>query len=113
METTVLPDKNGHVRIHQIKSSVPCVAYDCGFAVNRGSTEPVGYDSVVDGNAARAFNSYSSCTVQADEGQGAGEIMIADPNLNLLYPKVAVPAVKYQIRKGKQTIQTGIYVSVQ
>ena len=113
VETTVTPDESGHTRTHKIKSSVSCVAYDCGFAVNRGSTEPVGYGSAVEDNAARAFNSYSSCAVKAAEGQGAGEIIIADPNLNLLYPKVAVPAVKYQIRKGKQTIQTRICVSVE
>ncbi len=113
VETTVTPDERGHTRTHKIKSSVSCVAYDCGFAVNRGSTESVGYGSAVEDNAARVFNSYSSCAVKAAEGQGAGEIIIADPNLNLLYPKVAVPAVKYQIRKGKQTIQTRICVSVE
>lgn len=112
VETTITPDENGHTRTHKIKSTVVCAAYDCGFAVNRGTAESVEYDSVVKDNMAKAFNRYSFCGVTANAGTGIGEIITADPNLNLLYPKVAIPAVKYQIKKGRQTLETLIQVSV-
>ncbi len=112
VETTITPNENGHSRMHKIKSRISCIAYDCGFAVNRGSAEPVEFQSAVGENSAEAMNCYSSCKVIADEDPGEGELILADPNLNLLYPKVAIPAVKYQIAKGKQTLQTTIQITV-
>lgn len=112
VETTILPDEAGHKRIHKIQSNVCCEAYDCGFAVNRGDKEPIGYQVILADNRAEAQNQYSSCTVISTEGGGTGEVIIADPNTNLLYPKTAIPAVKYSVAEGKQSFTTVIMAEV-
>lgn len=33
--TTIIPNEEGHSRIHEIESSYDCMAYDCGFAVEK------------------------------------------------------------------------------
>lgn len=112
VETTIIPNEAGHKRIHKIQSSVACIAYDCGFAVNRGDTQPIGYDAVIMEHWAEAKNDYSFCRVEAEQGTGTGEMIIADPNTNLLYTKTAIPAVKYPVIEGKQMIATVVTVGV-
>ena len=119
VETTIMPDAEGHTRVHHITSDRECVAYDCGFAVNRGDFIPVGFESSTGDGWAQASNEYCCCKVEdgrsdgltdkADAQQsGKGHIIIADPNTNLLYTKTAIPSVKYQIRKGEQELVTRI-----
>ena len=39
---------------------------------------------------------------------GVGEVLLPDPNTNLIFPKTAIPLAAYAIRKGKQTIRTQV-----
>ena len=106
VETTVTPDENGHKRVHRIQSDRECVAYDCGFSVSRGDFEPVGFESSSGDGWAQALNEHCLCRVEGRAAQG--HVIFADPNLNLLYTKTAIPAVKYQIRKGEQELETRV-----
>ena len=122
VETTVTPDAEGHTRVHHITSDRECVAYDCGFAVDRGDFVPVGFESSVGDNWAQASNEHCCCRVQggwkhmeaiAQPSQNQdelpkGHMIIADPNTNLLYTKTAIPSVKYQIKKGEQELVTRV-----
>ncbi len=111
VETTIIPEEKGHRRIHKITSDRECVAYDCGFSVNRGDFVPVGYNSHVGATYALSGNENSYCRVEAEgEAQNGamGEIIIPDPNLNLLYTKTAIPAVKYNIQAETQTLITKV-----
>lgn len=83
--TVVTPTNEGHIREHEIVSEYDCDAYDCGFAVCDGKNE---------------------CTVSGEGGENTD--IPASPNSNLRYPKTYIPAVKYHITKGKQTIKTEI-----
>ena len=114
----VIPTESGHRRIHEIESSVECVAYDCGFAVE---IDVPGESIASDGNMAHVGNNYASCTVRtgnfgtdcanAEPICGTGEIIVADPNTNLWYPMTRIPAVKYEIRKGSSRIETEVLVT--
>ena len=42
------------------------------------------------------------------EGDGRGEVLIPDPNTNLIAPKTAIPMAVYAIGKGTQTIRTQV-----
>ena len=110
VETTVTPDAEGHTRVHHITSDRECVAYDCGFAVDRGDFTPVGFESSVGDNWAQASNEHCCCKVETvgTKQEAAGHIIIADPNTNLLYTKTAIPSVKYQIKKGQQELVTRV-----
>ena len=104
VETTITPDETGHKRVHKIVSDRECIAYDCGFSVNRGDFEPVGFESSVGDGWAQASNEHCVCKVEGKDAEG--HVIISDPNLNLLYTKTAIPSVKYQIRKGEQELET-------
>ncbi len=128
VETTLTPDEKGHTRVHRITSDRECVAYDCGFAVDRGDFRQIGFESMKAENWAQASNEFGCCKVTANkaevknaeskateiknvsdsEKQPCGEIIMADPNTNLLYTKTAIPAVKYYIQKGEQELVTGV-----
>ena len=112
VETTITPDEKGHTRVHKITSSIACTAYDCGFAVNRGDVSFVDYKELTKGSRAEAGNCYSLCAVSAKEGMGMGEIITAAPNTNLLYPKTAIPAVRYEIKKGSQELTTTVRAEI-
>lgn len=83
VKTTVIPTDEGHIREHEIVSEYDCVAYDAGFAVG-GSRK---------------------CEVT---GEGENIIINAAPNTNIRYQKTVIPAVKYQIKKGKTVVRTVI-----
>lgn len=112
VETTVTPSETGHTRVHKISSDRECVAFDCGFAVNRGDFHPVGYANQTGENWAQASNEYSCCKIEARGTCMKGEIITADPNTNLLYTKTAIPAVKYRITKGEQELTTVVTAEI-
>ena len=112
VETTLTPTENGHIREHRITSGTECAAYDCGFAVNGGDFEPVGFYCEENDTGACAGNDVSYCKVSGEEtfisekSTAAGHIIFADPNTNLLYTKTAIPSVQYKIHKGEQILRT-------
>ena len=48
------------------------------------------------------------CRVKAVKGGGTGQILIPDPNTNLMHAKTRIPMAAYEIRRGTQTIQTQV-----
>ena len=106
MTTTVPPTPTGHIRTHVIESGFDCVAYDGGFAVNASDFEPNSRGA--EGARAWARCGKDFCAVAALEGGGAGEVLVPDPNTNLIFPKTVIPMAVYAIRKGAQTIRTQV-----
>lgn len=83
VETWVTPTDNGHVRKHRINSAVECIAYDCGFAVPN--------------------ENYCQIT-----GNGETVIINCDPNTNLANPYTNMNAVKCNVSKGENIIETTV-----
>ncbi|MCI8572068.1 MAG: DUF2264 domain-containing protein [Lachnospiraceae bacterium] len=105
VETTITPNKQGHIRRHVIESSRECTAYDCGFAVE---IDVAGEKQSAGETYAQVKNFYSACKVSIISGKGKGEVIVADPNTNLLHPMTRIPAICYQIGKGKNEIVTEV-----
>ncbi len=105
IDSTIIPTEYGHLRKHTIISDVECVAYDCGFAVE---IDVEGELLTEENNMAQVKNDYSQCRVWAELGDGKGIVIVADPNTNLLHPMTRIPAVCYQIQKGKNEIITKV-----
>lgn len=101
VRTVITPTESGHIRCHEINSQVDCTAYDAGFAVSSGDSDCL--ETSVD-KGAYAKNKFQQCSVTSDEGEGI--IIPASPNTNIRYPKTVIPAVKYEIKKGKTIIKT-------
>ncbi|NDO20154.1 DUF2264 domain-containing protein [Lachnospiraceae bacterium MD329] len=101
VKTVITPTESGHIRSHEINSQVDCTAYDAGFAVSSDDSDCL--ETSVD-KGAYAKNKFQQCSVTSDEGEGI--IIPASPNTNIRYPKTVIPAVKYEIKKGKTIVKT-------
>jgi len=80
VETWIIPTKTGHIRKHVVFSDEACEAYDCAFA----APDELG------------------------DVWGNGECMVikASPNTNIIHNQTRIKAVKYQIRKGINELET-------
>ena len=106
VKTTIEPTKTGHIRTHEITSNVECKAYDGGFAVSTDDRKP--YSRTENGDSSCVENEDGYCSVRAVEGDGEGQVLIPDPNTNLMAPKTSIPMAVYAIRPGVQTIRTQV-----
>ncbi len=97
--STVIPEEEGHRRIHEIESSFDCTAYDCGYSVEKFTP---GYEQKADENQAEVRYENMGCRVEGDGPEAKGMIIEADPNTNVLYTNTTIPAVSYRIRKGEK-----------
>ena len=104
--TTIEPTETGHLRIHEITSGVACRAYDCGFAVSTDDRKP--FDRKESGTESLVENQESYCRVTVLDGEGKGQILIPDPNTNLVNSKTTIPMAVYSIQPGTQTIRTKV-----
>lgn len=102
--STVIPEDEGHRRVHEIESAYGCTVYDCGFSVER-FTE--GYEQKAEGAGAFVRFKDMGCEVRGNGPKAKGVVIEADPNTNVLYPNGSIPAVAYRVEKGeKVTVET-------
>ena len=82
-------------------SEICCTAYDCGFALPAESCA-----SHAQVNEAIMQGRQDYCRVS---GVGArGEILIPNPNTNLIFPKTRIPMAVYEIHPGRQILKTEV-----
>ena len=106
VDTVIEPTETGHVRTHRITSDIACTAYDCGFALSTDDRKP--FERYEKGEESSVENGDGYCVVRSLEGSGKGQVLIPDPNTNLMHPKTSIPMAVYQIHPGTQTIRTEI-----
>lgn len=95
--SAVIPKEFGHVRIHEIESEYDCVAYDCGFSVEKFTK---GYEQKAEGAYSEVGFDRQGCRVSGSGAEAKGVVIEADPNTNVLYPNASIPSVCYRIKKG-------------
>lgn len=105
VETEIIPTDYGHIRKHIVNSEYDCTAYDSGFAVSCKDEDMCVITE--EERFASAKNVFSLCAVQSDTGSGM--VVKVAPNTNLMSPKTAIPAIKYNIKKGENAFKTYIY----
>ena len=102
--STVIPEDEGHRRVHEIESAYGCTVYDCGFSVEK-FTE--GYEQKAEGAGAFVRFKDMGCEVRGNGPKAKGVVIEADPNTNVLYPNGSIPAVAHRVEKGeKVTVET-------
>lgn len=95
--STVIPKEHGHIRIHEIESDYDCLAYDCGFSVEKFTK---GFKQKAEGNESEVRHDGQGCSVSGFGAEARGFVIEADPNTNVLYPNTSIPSVCYRIKKG-------------
>lgn len=104
VKTEIIPTETGHIRKHVVNSTMDCIAYDSGFAVD--CTDDKCIETAVENGMAVAKNNNSYCSVYSKTG--VAEVKEAASNTNLLSPKTVIPTIKYVIKKGENELFTEI-----
>ncbi len=99
--TRLEPTQTGHCRIHTVDSVVCCTAYDCGFALPAEACTGDAH-----GNEAIMRGKEDYCRVSGVGGRG--EILVPNPNTNLIFPKTKIPMAVYEIHPGRQILKTEV-----
>ena len=81
VECLIVPDEHGHTRKYKIKSSIECMAYDCGFA----SKETVPHIRSKNGNF---------------------KLITCEANTNLSSTNTFIQAMEYRICIGENVFET-------
>ncbi|MBQ3427719.1 MAG: DUF2264 domain-containing protein [Clostridia bacterium] len=95
-----------HIRRHEVRSEFDCVAYDCGYALAAADKDHC--RAGADRTLAWVENNTARCEVSSVSGEGLS--FGAAVNTNILSPKTVIPAIKYNIHKGRTVIETEIKV---
>ena len=98
--TEIVPVADGHLRRHQVTSSIECMAFDAGFAI------PGDYHRV------ELADADSVCRVEV-AGSVDGERVLLRPeaNTNISCGKTVIPAVRYAIGVGTSELTTRVTVA--
>ena len=111
--TVIRPTEKGHIREHFVNVSeklykdVEIKAYDCGFAIpEQPAFAKEDFDSHSSGESTPDSLSDFTCAVHSLAGEGRDEILIPEPNTNLIYPKTRIPMSVYRIKTGNNILKT-------
>lgn len=98
VHTSICLTDTGHKRIHQIRSSVPCRAFDCGAAIPAEAS---------DHSDASCILFSDTCYITSDpDGSGTCMLIHASPNTSLLYPKTVISCIRHALEPGTHTISS-------
>lgn len=92
--TEIVPVAEGHLRIHVVDAEALCTALDCGFAV------PGNYHLLTEEDIA------SVCSVRALAHPGCAVPIHAEANTNISHPESVIPAVRYEMERGRTVLAT-------
>ncbi len=112
VETWIEPLKNGHKRRHRITSRLdrPCKAYDCGFSYPNRMEETRKGTETAGQAAASVSDDYGKSQIASETG--AGIVITAYPNMNLIFPNVCIPAIQFDVLPGTTEIQTVVETEI-
>ncbi|MDR2028922.1 MAG: DUF2264 domain-containing protein [Treponema sp.] len=102
-----------HVRLHRIESGRTLRTVEGGFPVKRyaefGEAPPAGNAAAVPREALAAFDWGASRIAALEDGsRRQGAVVIPGPNLNILYPSVAVPVLEGTLEPGLTVWAAGV-----
>ncbi len=106
IETRLIPWENWHVRCHTVRTTRPLEAAEGGFAVcrdfagdrpcDRVQSERISGDGMAAVRCARG-----SCAVFGIAGYERGEVVDAEPNTSLMYPRTLIPTLRAKLTPGE------------
>ncbi|MGN0906301.1 MAG: DUF2264 domain-containing protein [Bullifex sp.] len=98
IRTEIRLTEKGHLRIHEIESSVSCTAYDCGFAVCNDGTTVIEEEN----GTIKITNRDRYASVKG----GKVSFIKASPNTSVAYRNSVIPCAVYEIKPGHAVLKT-------
>ena len=104
VETVIEPYEKGHIRKHIIHSEIECEAMECGFALPVLTSGNVA--KVCEGQSIRLANEQAYSRIILRMGEGIADSIQCEPSTNIIHPKVNLPYIKLNIKKGITEIES-------
>ena len=116
IETQIIPAGGWHVRRHIITTDRPLEAAEGAFAVRRDIPGDRPCDRVYSQkaeseNSASARCATGSSAIFAVSGYRRGEVVEAEPNTNLIYPRTLIPTLRAAIEPGRTALVCAVCAS--
>ncbi len=120
VETAIYPQGEWHLRVHRIQSDRPLYAAEGGFAISRdGGKGEIVYarqtaapDQHADASSAVVAAPWGLSGVRAISGYTGGEIVIPEPNTNLMSPRTLLPTLRAEIPAGESVLVCAVLGTV-
>lgn len=106
VETIIKPYKEGHLRTHTIHSDFDIQAVESGFSIPEDKYLVDTKDC--EAGVAKIHTERGYSAVELLKGEGQGDAVICEANVNLVHPRVALPVIKLEIKKGITVIESYI-----
>lgn len=104
VETVIEPLEEGHMRKHTIYSEIDCEAVECGFSLPTDQINDVVRET--EGKTATIYNDKGYSSIKLVVGEGSPTSVLCEGNTNIVHPRVMMPYIKLDIKKGITTIET-------
>ncbi len=84
-----------------LPENTPCIAYDCGFSYPNCMDNT---KKAANGTEAMVSDENGYSRVMSTVGEPA--VITALPNMNLIFPKVFIPAIRFTVTPGETKIES-------
>ena len=116
IDTRLIPCENWHVRCHVIRTERPLEAAEGGFAVCRDyegcrPCDRVVSETFADACKAAARCERGSCAIFAVQGYARGEVIEAEANTSLIWPRTLIPTLRATIDPGEARLVCAVCAS--
>lgn len=106
VESRIIPMGEWHVRVHKVHSDRPLYVAEGGFAIARdGQAQPVQH---TDERSAVVIAPWGVSGVRALRGFERGEIVMPEPNTNLMVPRTLLPTLTGHIDVGDTVLASAV-----
>lgn len=114
IESVIKPVGMWHIRKHVIRSEYELEAAEGAFAVKKDGPGARPCDRIVtkriEGDAlAAAHGVYGSSAIFALKGYERGQIIDAEPNTNLMFPRTVIPTLHARIQPGETVLLCAVW----
>jgi hypothetical protein len=112
VESTVIPMGDWHIRIHKVTTLRKLYAAEGGYAVNRDDGHGLAKTQADEKTALAVCQNLVSGIVNLC-GYGPAQIVVPEPNTNLLYPRTVLPTLKAVIPVGETVLVSAVLGAVE
>ncbi|MBR1710434.1 MAG: DUF2264 domain-containing protein [Clostridia bacterium] len=114
IESTIYPCGNWHIRKHVIHTENPIECAEGAFAVRRDWAGKRPCDRVrsilyEDKRSATVTGDYGTSGIFAISGYDNGEVIHAEPNTNLIYPRTEIPMLRATLMPGDHVLICAVF----
>ena len=111
VESLIIPQEKGHIRIHNIKTKEDIELADGGFAIRMENGMQRMDPSMVQTTEREVRCDFPWGTAGAVNLQGGGEarLVMPFPNTNLMYGITAIPTICFKLKAGEYSLKNYFY----